>query len=158
MEDKLWFKIICLPIFIQWALTLGVVALLGVFLTSYFLSPVYSHQKRQLALLQTSLGQVNQRLDAYRQTKPYYLLSQQQARSERKQSEAFPVFILSYGAAISNWQESDAQQKATLILGWQSFLQFWEHLIQLDRNVKPHQLQLSAQNGSILIKLTYEKK
>ncbi|SER02627.1 hypothetical protein SAMN05216522_11036 [Rosenbergiella nectarea] len=157
MENKFWRKIIYLPTFIQWALTLGTVILSGIFLLFYFLLPPYNHQNEQLVFLQTSRNDASQRLNVYRQAKPYYMISKQLARLESGQVEAFPIFILSYGTAVANWQESGTQQKATLVLGWQDFLQFWQHLTQLNRKMKPDQLQLSAHDGPILVKLTYDK-
>lgn len=158
MENKIWIKIIHLSRLTQWGVTLAAVMLSGVFLLSYGVLPTYHSHNRQLALFHSARDDVNQRLILYRQAKPIYLLSKQLARLEGDQGERFPLFILSYGTAVANWQESDSQQKATLVLRWQDFLQFWQHLTQLTRKTKPEQLQLSAQHGPILVKLTYDKK
>lgn len=158
MENRIWIKIIYLSRPTQWGVTLAAVILSGVFLLFYGVLPTYHSHTRQLALFHSARDEVNQRLTLYRQAKPNYLLSKQLARLEDNQGELFPLFILSYGTAVANWQESDSQQKATLLLRWQEFLEFWQHLTQLNRKMTPEQLQLSAQNGPILVKLTYDKK
>ncbi|KMV67217.1 hypothetical protein [Rosenbergiella epipactidis] len=158
MENKIWIKIIHSSRPTQWGVTFVAVMLSGVFLLFYGVLPTYHSYNRQLALFHSARDDVNQRLILYRQVKPTYLLSKQLARLEGDQGELFPLFILSYGKAVANWQESDSQQKATLVLRWQDFLQFWQHLTQLNRKTKPEQLQLSTQHGPILVKLTYDKK
>ena len=158
MENKIWIRIIYSSRFTQWGFTLGAVMLSGIFLLFYGVLPTYNSHNRQLALFHTARNDVNQRLIMYRQAKPNYMISKQLARSERDPDELFPLFILSYGTAVANWQESDIQQKATLVFRWQEFLQFWQHLAQLNRKMKPEQLQLSAQDGPILVKLTYDKQ
>ncbi|WKX26639.1 HofO family protein [Tatumella ptyseos] len=157
MKNKLFLKIIYLSAISQWLITLGIVTVTGVSIIFYFWIPEYDQHKRQVALVHSSLKDMNQRLAVYRQAKPYYLISKQLAQQESERQRSYPMFILSYGAAIVNWQQSDTQQSATMMLGWQEFLQLWHRLTQLNSKIMPEQLQLSAQEGRILVKLTYEK-
>jgi len=157
MENKFFIKIIYLSALSQWLITLGIVTVSGVFIILYFWIPEYDQHKRQITLVHSSLKDMDQRLALYRQAKPYYLISKQLAQQENERQRSYPTFILSYGAAVINWQQSDTQQSAIMMLGWQDFLQLWHRLTQLNPKVMPEQLQLSAQEGRILVKLTYEK-
>ena len=158
MENKVWTTIIHSSTVKQWAFTLGVVTLSGVLLIIYGLLPTYNYHDKQVALLHTSYDDVNQRLKIYRQAEPNYLITEKLTRLHSNQGDPFPAFILSHGTAVVSWQESDHQQKATLVLSWQEFIQFWQRLTQLNRRIKPERLQLSAQDGPILVRLTYDKK
>ena len=158
VENTQWTKLIYLPYWIQWATMLVIIVVLGFFLTLYSIAPLYQFKQQQLQELEKNTVSTETSIVEYRQKGSSFLLLEKISQSRIEAITTFSEFILNYRKGISVWQEAENQQGVTLLLSWQEFTLLWNALVQLKRPLKPAQLQLSAQNGLILIKISYEKK
>ncbi|QGX90211.1 hypothetical protein EFZ10_00325 [Tatumella sp. TA1] len=158
VENTQWTKLIYLPYWIQWVIMLIIIIVLVFFLTVYRVAPVYQLTQQRLQELEKNTVSTETNINEYRREGPTFLLIEKISQSRIEAVATFSEFILNYRKGISAWQDEENQQGVTLLLSWQEFILLWDALVQLKHPIKPAQLQLSAQNGLILIKISYEKR
>lgn len=155
MKNNYWQKILYTSPLIQWGSALSCITILSLVTLTYILLPAYRslnvHKKSWLMREE----QASTLLIKYRQNEANPSLQQKVRQWQKNPRRSFDEIVLTGAFPITHWLQDDRQQEVNLLLGWQQFLLFLQHIRALNTTQLPISLNLQAQENAIAVQIIY---